>query len=206
MKRVIVLVLVAAAVGCGDHDTYLGRELDQPVPDGGVTHVKVANCQRYGVEEMDRACVVDADGRTQGFGGETLDIVPAAAPVGVYFLFTRGYAPVAADLTTAGDAPAIAAYAGPYNVTSPTACCPEADPANRIDVIASLTEEGGLLVTVPEQLPSGTQVVIGLWYPELYRSRISPPDGSTCNLPGPFCAETSNRGWAARFYVGGVPE
>jgi hypothetical protein len=182
----------------------------QSDPNGGPPSVLIiGDCQSYGNIEMDRACVVDSDGKTYGLAGGDLNVVSATPPYGVYFLFVRDATPLPEDISTSGPDASVRVYAAPYNVQG-WPCCAEDDPlrpteANRIAARASLTAEGGLLVTVHDALPAGMQVAVILSYGQLYRGRVNPADGSACTLPFDICTLASQRGWAARFYVGESP-
>ena len=72
-----------------------------------------------------------------------------------------------------------------------TPCCAEDSPQNRIPARASLTSEGGVLVTIRQALPEGSQVVIALDFRALYRSRLTSGPNGTCDLPDTlFCDST----------------
>ena len=209
MRKTLLGLTLAGALGCGDHNVEIARQLYQIDPTGGPPSVlMVADCQTYGSLEMDRACVVDSDGQSYSLAasGDTGRMIVSSLtpPYGVYFLFTDRYTPLAADISTTGEDASVQVYAAPYNVQS-SPCCSESDQANRIAARASLTPEGGLLVTVHDALPSGTQVAVILTYSALYRSRITPAGGGSCDLPDDLCATVAARGWAARFYVGASP-
>jgi hypothetical protein len=198
------------ACGCTDRNVEIARQLIQPDPGGGEPSVvTIADCQSYGFIEMDRACVVGSDGQTYGLAGGGLNVVSATPPYGVYFLFVDDAVPLPEDIGTTGDDAGIKVFAAPYNVQG-WPCCAENDPlypdeTNRIAARASLTTEGGLLVTVHDALPVGTQVAVILSYGQLYRGRVHPADGSACTLPYDLCTVANARGWVARFYVGGSP-
>jgi hypothetical protein len=211
MHKVLLALMVAAAFGCGDRNIDIARQLMQEDPTGGPpTVVTVADCQSYGTMGMDRLCVVDSDGRSYGAAGAAASgkmvATTEAPPYGVYFLFKHGYTPLATDVSTDGADASVRVYAAPYNVQS-WPCCSESDEANRVVARASLTAEGGLLVTIHEALPSGTQVAVILVYSALFRGRIAPADGSACNLPDDLCSPgvADRMGWAERFYVGMAP-
>jgi hypothetical protein len=133
---------------------------------------------------------------------DTLFVLPVAPPYGAYFQFAPGYEPVLADVTATGDAPAVSAFAGRYNVYDGPRCCAEQDPANRIVVRADLTATRGVLATVDHPIPSGHQVMIGLDLGALYASRIRP-----CTLPSSWdCEGFPQGGLGVRFYVGAGPD
>jgi len=205
MRKIWFGIVFAMACGCSDQNIYVARQLVQPDPGGGEPSVvTIADCQSYGFIEMERACVVDADGKTYGLAGGGLNAVSAAPPYGVYFLFTDDAVPLAEDITTTGPDASVQAFAAPYDVQG-SPCCSEGSPANRIAARASLTSEGGLLVTVHDALPVGTQIAVILGYGQLFHGRVHPADGGTCSLPFDLCTMANARGWAARFYVGQGP-
>ena len=143
--------------------------------------------------------MIDSTGRTYPEDG-TLFVFPASPPYGAFFNFKTGFEPSAADITTVGDTPAVAAFAAPYAVSG-TPCCAEDEPTNRIPVKARLTSATGLLVTIPDAVPAGSQISIFLDDGALFASRISP-----CTLPSAeFCGWAPHSGFAMRFYVGALP-
>jgi hypothetical protein len=176
------MALVLAS-GCIDHDVDIARKLMQADPNGGPPSVvMIADCESYSAIEMDRACVVDSDGKTYGLAGGDLNVISATPPYGVYFLFVDSAVPLPADIRTTGDDASVQVYAAPYNVQG-SPCCAEDNPvfpnqSNRIAARASLTDEGGLLVTIHEALPPGYQVAVTLHYGPMYRGRVHPADGS----------------------------
>jgi hypothetical protein len=209
MHKVWLALTLAAAFGCSDRNIEIAQQLMQEDPAGGPpTVLTVVSCQSYGFLEMDRACVVDSDGKSYGFadsaGSGKMIVTSGAPPYGVYFLFTHDTKPLAADVSTEGaEASVRVSAAAACNVLG--GCIPESDEANRVAARASLTAEGGLLVSVHEALPPGTQVAVNLAYSALYRGRVAPADGSACSLPFELCSDAIRRGWAARFYVGAIP-
>jgi hypothetical protein len=209
MDKVLLALTVAAAFGCSDRNVVIARQLTQTDPAGGPpTVVTVADCQSYGSLEMDRACVVDSDGESYGIaasaGSGKMIVTTETPPYGVYFLFSQDATPLAADVGTEGADAAVRVHAA-QACSVQDGCIPEMNEANRVAARASLTAEGGLLVTVHQALPAGTQVGVNLYYSALYRGRLAPTDGSACNLPFDLCTNTIKRGWAARFYVGAPP-
>jgi hypothetical protein len=105
-----------------------------------------------------------------------------------------------------GDDASVQVYAAVSDIH--TECPPESDPANRIAARASVTSEGGVLVTVHDALASGTQVAVFLEYGALFRGRVAPPDGGSCTMPRErenLCIRAGSRGWGTRFYVGAGP-
>jgi len=209
MDKVFLALTLAAAFGCSDRNIDIARQLMQADPAGGPpTVVTVADCQSYNFLEMDRACVVDSDGESFGIadsaGNGRLIVTTETPPYGVYFLFNPNATPLAADVSADGaDASVRVHAASACNVQD--GCVPESNEANRVAARASLTAEGGLLVTVHQALPAGAQVAVNLVYSALYRGRVAPTDGSACNLPFDLCTDAVLRGWAARFYVGAPP-
>jgi hypothetical protein len=209
MNKVLLALTVTATLGCSDRNIDIARQLMQTDPAGGPpTVVTVADCQSYGALEMDRACVVDSDGKSYGMadsaGSQTVIVTTEAPPYGVYFLFNDDATPFATDVSTEGTDASVRVHAAPAcNVKD--GCLPELNEANRVAARASLTLEGGLLVTVHEALPAGTQVSVNLVYSALYQGRVTPVDGSACSLPFDLCTDAGHRGWAARFYVGSAP-
>jgi hypothetical protein len=210
MRKILWGMALVTAWGCGDRDVEIARQLMQTDPNGGPPSVlMIADCQSYGFIEMDRACVVDSDGKTYGLSGGDLNVTSAAPPYGVYFLFVDSAVPLPEDISTSGLDASVQVYAAPYNVQG-WPCCAEDDPrgsnqSNRIAARASLTQEGGLLVTVHDALPAGYQVAVTLHYGALYRGRVHPADGGACTLPYDLCSMSEQRGWTARFYVDSAP-
>jgi hypothetical protein len=210
MHKVLLALTTAAALGCADRNIDIARQLMQKDPAGGPpTVVTVANCQSYGEMGMDRLCVVDSDGRSYSVAGAattgTMIVTTEAPPYGVYFLFKHDWTPLATDVSTDGADASVRVYAAACSIQD--GCAPEFDEANRIAARASVTEEGGVLVTVHTAQPSGTQVVVKLVYSALFRGRVTPADGSACNLPDDLCATgmVDRMGWVERFYVGTAP-
>lgn len=206
-KSLLGLSLVAA-LGCTDKNIEIARQLIQPDPGGGEpTVLTVAECQSYGSLEMDRTCVVGSDGKTFGLtGGDPLPVISATPPYGVYFLFDGDATPLAQDISTEGEDASVKVFAAVSDIH--TECPPESYPANRIAARASLTPEGGVLVSVHDAQVSGTQIAVILEYGSLFRSRVTPPDGGQCTLPREpenLCVTAGNRGFAERFYVGAGP-
>lgn len=207
MSKSLLGLSLFAALGCADKNIEIARQLVQPDPAGGEpTILTVAGCQSHDALEMDRTCVVDSDGKTYGLGDGPLPVISATPPYGVYFLFDEDATPLAQDISTEGDQASVQVFAAVSNIY--TECPPEGYPANRIAARASLTPEGGVLVTVHEALVSGTQVAVFLEYGALFRGRVSPPDGGPCTLPRTpenLCLRAEYRGFAERFYVGTGP-
>jgi hypothetical protein len=217
MRNVLLALTLAAAFGCSDRNIEIARQLMQEDPAGGPpTIVTVADCPPYAGMGMERLCVVDSDGRSHSVAGAAASgkmlVTTAAPPYGVYFLYKPSWRPLAADVSAEGADASVRVYAAPYNVEG-WPCCAEHDSsgnydeANRIAARASVTQEGGVLVTISEALPSGTQVAVVLVYSALYRGRIAPADGSPCNLPDELCNPDywEHTGWVERFYVGEAP-
>lgn len=210
MHKVLLALTVTAAFGCSDRNIDIARQLMQEDPAGGPpTVVTVADCQSYGTMGMDRLCVVDSDGHSYSVAGAAatgkMIVTTEAPPYGVYFLFKRDWTPLAADVSAEGADASVRVYAAACSIQD--GCAPEFSEANRIAARVSLTEEGGVLVTVHEAQPSGTQVVVNLVYSALFRGRVAPVDGSPCNLPDDLCATgmVDRMGWVERFYVGAAP-
>jgi hypothetical protein len=209
MGKVLLAMTVALGLGCSDHNIEIAKQLMQKDPAGGPPSVLVvAGCEKYGSMAMDRACVVDSDGQSFGQASAassgSMVITSADPPYGAYLVFDRRLTPLAEDISTEGPDASVQVFAAPYNVLG-SPCCSEEDPANRVAARASLTDEGGLLVTVHESVPPGTQIAIILTYSSLFRGLVTPTDGSACHMPMGFCTQTANMGWATRFYVGATP-
>lgn len=189
MSKSLLGLSLVAALGCADKNIEIARQLIQPDPGGGEpTVLTVGNCHDGGLD-MDRVCIVDSKGNTPPYGG--------------YFLFSESSTPLAQDISTEGEGAAVQVYAAVSN----TNCHPEEYPANRIAARASLTPEGGVLVTAHDALAAGTQVVVFLEYMALFRSRVALLDGG-CPLdrkPVGLCPGKSEGGWIERFYVGAKP-
>jgi hypothetical protein len=116
-----------------DHKVELDRQLLQIDPAGGPPNLlMVADCQGYGFwGEMDRACVVDSDGKSYGLAGGNMIITSATPPYGVFFLFNDSYAPLAEDISTVGADASVKVCAAPYNVELPPSCS-ETDQITRV--------------------------------------------------------------------------
>jgi hypothetical protein len=210
MYKIMLALTVATALGCGNRNIDIARQLMQEDPAGGPpTVVTVAACQSYGTMGMDRLCVVDSDGRSYSAAGAAatgnMIVTTEAPPYGVYFLFKQDWTPLAADVSAEGADASVRVYAAACSIQD--GCTPEFDEANRITARVSLTEEGGVLVTVHTAQPSGTQVVVNLVYSALFRGRVAPADGGPCNLPDDLCTPgmVDRMGWVERFYVGAAP-
>jgi hypothetical protein len=207
MSKSLLGLTLVAALGCADKNIEIARQLVQPDPAGGEPTVfTVAGCQAYDGMVMHRTCVVDSDGKTYGLGDGPLPVISATPPYGVYFLFDDDATPLAQDISTEGEQASVKVYAAVSSIM--IECAPESSEANRIAARASLTPEGGLLVTVHEALVPGTQVAVILEYGALFRSRVAPPDGGACTLPGSpvnLCLTADPLGFAERFYVGAEP-
>jgi hypothetical protein len=206
MHRISFSLLLVAVTACADRNVEIAKRLVQIDPGGPPSVLMITQCQDYGSLEMDRACVVDSDGKSFGLAGNTEMIVTSAVPpYGAYFMFVDGATPLAEDIGTTGEDASVQVFAEPCRIENGSPCLPEGSQANRIAARASLTAEGGLLVTVHDAVPSGTQIAVTLQYGALYRSQLAPADGSACKLPFEICTDTSHRGWVARFYVGAPP-
>lgn len=207
MRKSLLGLTLMTALGCADKNIEIARQLVQPDPAGGEPTVfTVAECQDHDGLEMHRTCVVDSDGKTYGLGDGPLPIISATPPYGVYFLFDDDATPLAQDISTEGEQASVKVYAAVSSIM--VECPPESSPANRIAARASLTPEGGLLVTVHEAMVPGTQIAVILEYGALFRSRVAPPDGGPCTLPRSpenLCLNADRRGFAERFYVGAEP-
>jgi hypothetical protein len=202
--RAGVLVTVALLLGGCDSRTFVvGHELSQ-VPEEEVGNVSPpSSCAKDDFLEMRNACIVDSLGRSYAMGGDELTVIPADVGYGVYLRFKPDVVPLGADVSTDGPAASVRAYAVPYSVLDQR-CCPEDDEANRVPATATLDGRGGLLVAVATAPETPTQVSVQFHYPELFGSRLAPPDGSPCDLADLYCQSFSMRGWSARFYVGAV--
>lgn len=198
-----VLVLVVFGVGCGTRTLTTQQILLSGSPGNPGVLFDVQDCQNpraNGVGGMERACYVDSNGRTYP-QDDNYYVLAAAPPYGVFLQFRPGFEPVASNVTTTGDEASIAAYAAVQNIAG-VPCCPEFDPANRIPIDAALTGERGLLLTIAEELPVGSQVVAGADFSRLFAGRLMP-----CTLPDPkFCSSIGGGGFGGgRFYVGVEP-
>jgi hypothetical protein len=191
MRKTLLGLSLVAALGCADKNIEIARRLTQPDPGGGEpTVLTVGNCRAGGLD-MERVCIVDSDGTTP--------------PYGAYFLFNESATPQAQDISTEGEAAAVQVYAAVTNTNCPR--YPEERPANRIAARASLTPEGGVLVTVHDVLAAGTQVVVFLEYSALFRGRLALYDGG-CPLdrhPVGLCPGKVGGGWLERFHIGAAP-
>jgi hypothetical protein len=165
--------------------------------------VDPATCPIYtGAAELVRVCMFDSNGKTYPLGGE-LHALPQAPPYGAMFVFEPDSIPAAEDVTTAGAAAGIRAYAGPYSAPHSIV---ETSETNRIPAGATLAAGGAVTVWVSDPVPAGHQIAIILDYAALYRSRISPSDGKTCTWPSAaLCTHAGAVGFTTRFYVGAVP-
>jgi hypothetical protein len=205
-KPTFVTAVAMAALGCGDHQIEIAKQLVQTDLAGGAPVVfNIASCEGQSAAlPVDRACMIDSNGKTYPEDG-SLRVFPAAPPYGAYVLFQPGYVPLSADVGTEGPQPSVSAWAAPYDVQG-SPCCAEVHEANRIAARASLTAEGGVLVTVREAVAVGSQVVIALDFGALYRGRLPSMPGGACALPNTsFCGQANSSGYVMRFYVGKNP-
>jgi hypothetical protein len=172
----------------------------EALPVGWVT---AASCPSYAsTPELVRACDFDSSGKTYALGGE-LHALPQTPPYGAMFVFEPDSVPAAPDVTTAGVAAAVRAYAGPYDSFHPVI---EMNEANRIPAGAMLEAGGAVVVWVSDAVPAGYQVAFVLDYDGLYRSRRSPSEAGACTWPSAaLCARLGAPMMGTRFYVGELP-
>jgi hypothetical protein len=203
--RLVVLLTASAAVGCDDHKLEIAKVLVQyDLADGGPLVFNIGSCEgQVGALPIDRSCVIDSTGKSHT--GQEVVTLAAAPPYAAYVLFMEGFIPQAADLGTTGPDASIGAWVLPCRAE--LACSTDGPGAYRISTFASLTYEGGLLVTIRDAVPEGSQVLITLDLGALFRSRISSPAANGgCDLPSPsFCSGAAATGFAIRFYVGRAP-
>ena len=200
----VLLALAMAtgsAVGCGD------RAIEEKIPlvdstagpTGGALF-SPSQCPKYPQStELDHVCMIDGTGRTYPEDG-TLFVFPAAPPYGAFLEFNDGFVPLPADITTTGNGASVGTFAAPYAVNN-NPCCAEANAANRVAATARLASTHGLLITIPDAVPVGSQIAIVLDYGALFASQLMP-----CTLANrDFCQWAPNSGFAMRFYVGALP-
>jgi hypothetical protein len=169
--------------------------------------MSIASCPTYtGVTGLSRVCYFDSNGKTYA-QDDTLDVLPAAAPYGAMLVFQTDYIPREADVARGGADAAVQVWAAPYDVRSQTECCAEENAANLISAQTSVdSAHGAVVISVPDALPTGDQVAIGIDFGSLYRERLTPPGGGACDLPSPAaCADVGLTSFWMRFYVGAAP-
>ncbi|HXT98041.1 MAG TPA: hypothetical protein VN853_17220 [Polyangia bacterium] len=138
-------------------------------------------------------CAIDDTGRTYGLvEGDaptaTMPMVAGDHELGFYIGFDAGAGFTADEAVLDGTSPNLAAYAGPFGVSSQD-CCPENHPEDRLAPTTVAVNDAGWLVSLGFFNESPTQVAVTV------NTEVLLPPGST---PG-------NSGFGARFYVNGSP-
>jgi hypothetical protein len=195
----IALTAAAAATGCADHAVDLGQSIKDLHRADGTDLVTVSGCQEEDGALTRRACIIDSSGTSYPMG-DGLIVTPASAPYGIYLEFRDELQLDPAKVITESDDAPIKAYAAPYNVQG-NPCCPEGDPANRISARATLPLEGGLLVSIDETFPIGTQISVDISIGGLFLP-LSPENAELSACPG---GSLDCLGYTSRLYVGEEP-
>ena len=193
---------VAVVAGCSSEGPPVIVQL--PAANGQVepTTFDVTKCQHYAMFEiLERACIVDSYGRTYPMNGN-LWLLPQAPPYAGFIEFSPGWAPLAQDLDTTSDIPAILVEAAPAALLTPPS---SADNGFRPPVQVEPVNDRGLLITVTDPLPVGDELSMILYTGPLYKDRTNP-----CTLPTPSFCTNPNGGFGTKVEIaqgagGGAP-
>jgi hypothetical protein len=199
MRTTLIALTAAAATACADHSIDLGQSTKDLHSPDGTDLVTVSGCQEEDGALTTRACIIDSSGTSYPMG-DNLVVTPASAPYGIYLEFRDELQLDPAKIGTVGDDAPIKAYAAPYNVQD-TPCCAEDDAANRISARATVPLEGGLLVSIDETFPIGTQLSVDISIGALFLPLSSENVGFS-GCPG---GSLDCFGYMARLYVGEEP-
>jgi hypothetical protein len=200
MRTTLIALTVAAATGCADRAVDLGQSFKELHSADGTALVTVSGCQAIDGALTERACIIDSSGTSYPLGNNLI-VTPASGPYGTYIEFRDELQIDPAKVSTEGDDAPIQVFAAPYNVAHGSPCCSESDPANRIAARATLPLEGGLLVTIDQTLPIGTQISVDISLGGLFQPLSAEnADMSPCAGGSLDCL-----GFTSRMYVGEEP-
>jgi hypothetical protein len=191
MQKKYIAWLAAALWGCADRNIDLGMLIDELHREGDDHPIQVSGCRSYDDGVTARVCVIDPTGNSHVVGN-TL-VTGATPPYGAYVEFEPGFELAPASLPPVASGASIYAYAAP----GAASCC---EPQYAIAFSTSVPLEGGLMLTIDDALPVGTQITFIVVYDGLFGLE---PEGVDydCSNGGLECP-----GLVFSFFVGQLPQ